>query len=325
MDSVEDWGSQPLLFNSTDPFPALTITTVSFTAFVTQPTTITRSQSISTTDTVTNIIMTTPSPTLDLDETTALLQSNAAFTRTAFIITWSLVGFAIFLILLLVVFFFFWVRRCRKFQKRSPAPPEQEDNTPTAPQSFQMTRVQSAPLSMTGEGRETYLSMGPQTLSSGVAHGAQSSQNSPPARPLRPPSSQTMLSNVTPPHIPLTNFSFPAFNFEIPQISIQPNSPSIVRRDHSSNSPPLSPIAPIGSARSLGAPLFYSDIGHERDERREREEWLGVPTPQERRQSTSTMASEFIPGIALSEDEVHDEGRAVTLHSTRASSSVFPD
>lgn len=101
----------------------------------------------------------------------------------------------------------------------------------------------------------------------------------------------------------------------MPIINVQPNTPSVLGRDDNT---PISPILQPGPART---PSYHRTLPEEAAEGSAR---LGLPFPERETQtaSVSSVGSEYGVGVA---GETTPERVGGVLHSTRASSGVFPE
>jgi hypothetical protein len=269
---------------------------------------------------------------------TAILEATFAATRTNIIISVVLGGIAILLIIAAIIIFYIWMKR-RGHNEDSESPPF----TPLTPAPRQGPRfiplTTSRSVTQLPEQRHsTHLSMGPRTSSSGPGargFGQQAFSSHPPNRPARSLSAPVTHPTPTPAITTITGIP-------LPYIQIQPNTPSVFPRDSASTPSPISGVGGLtlqpGASRQ---PLHHEALQGEAaaarpSAERENAGRLGLPVIERaQRASVSTIMSDMGFEDPTEPQEMHQEREAPrngerrggerAMHSTRASSGVFPE
>ncbi|KAF4635321.1 hypothetical protein G7Y89_g2784 [Cudoniella acicularis] len=269
-----------------------------------------------------------PAITAALAAETSLLNNNAALTKGNTAAASVLGTIAILLIIGIALFFFFWVRRRRTKNGDNESPPltSMAPNRPLPVVSFRPGTAQSI---ISAERPATSLSMGPR----GAGYGAAALKSHPirPALAKRSSSAPNLKPPDRPPRIPTLR--------GLPSINIMPNTPSSRALDP--ESPPPSPATPILQQGARRMPLYHEALQEEAERTRSRIEAenagrLGLPIIERNRSqrgSVDTIGSDmerFAGGNGGNGGGNGGNGgsggrREGVLHSTRASSGIFPE
>ena len=278
---------------TTIPGPASSLITISTVTTSTFSTTSYQTISTTTSTVITQTALVTVIPTSSLAAQQAAIKSNTSLTKTNTIIIGVLCGFIILLILALALFTFIWVRRRRRLRGRQTdsLPPTSLAVGGSPPRRSEQAHAQatSSPADLRG------------ALSSHPPNPNRLSYS----RPFSPVgfNGEASHSQPNPQDVPL------------PVINIQPNTPSVVGRDDNG---PISPILQAGPARM---PSYHEPL---REGSAEGSARLSLPVAEHEAQrlSVSSAGSEYedrVPG------DTTPERAGGVLHSTRASSGVFPE
>ncbi|KAH8672077.1 hypothetical protein BGZ60DRAFT_527505 [Tricladium varicosporioides] len=289
---------------------------------------------------VTGVVISLPSPTMTAARAaeTSLLAENASLTRGNTAATAVLGTLTILLMIAIAIFFFFWVRRRNrkpeKFQDDESPPITSMDMSqhppPTRPLPVVSFRPGTANSIISNNSRPaTALSTGPR----GAGYGGAAALRSNPVvarKPIRPALAKRSSSapNLKPPDRPpriptLRGMGGPA-------ITILPNTSSRTREPESPPTSPMTPPTLHQGARRM--PLYHEALQEEAERTRSRHEAeeagrLGLPVIERNRSqraSVDSMGSDM-ERFAGGNGGNGGNGRERVLHSTRASSGIFPE
>jgi len=282
----------PFTTVSGPPSSLITVSTVTTSTFSTTAyqTFVTTASTI-----VTQTLPLTVIPTASLAAERAATRSNTALTRTNTIVVGVLCGFIILLMLALGLFAVAWIRRRRRGLER------QHDSSPfpsLAVEGSQQPRSQQA---------RTQVTASPTDLRGALSSHPPKSNRLSFSRPFSPAgfngeASHLHRSHQSPQDIPL------------PIINVQPNTPSVLSHDDNT------PISPILQASPARMPFYHEPLAEEAGGESSA---LGLPVQQEaQRASVSSAGSDYGEGAT---GDLSPERVSGVLHSTRASSGVFPE